>query len=256
MYGHPDAGGWWERHADEKARIEGFVPIENWPSVYWHDGLEVVLIIYVDDFKLSGPEDKLQLGWDLISKGLNIEPPAKLGLYLGCKHEESVRILPDTGKSVRVMEYNMEDFLRSCVDRYRELTGVHYMRQAATPFLAEPTGPDFTDGPNTVTNEEVKAAEEALERAASSQATQTLKPYAAKVLMKVLYAARYARFDLLRAVCYLAQFITKWDQDCDKRLYRLMCYIHSTYHLRLSGWVGDDRDHVTPHLFVDADFCR
>ena len=30
--------------------------------------------------------------------------------------------------------------------------------------------------------------------------SQALKPYAAKVLMKVLYAARYARFDLLRAV--------------------------------------------------------
>ena len=36
--------------------------------------------------------------------------------------------------------------------------------------------------------------------------------------MKVLYAARYARFDLLRAVCYLAQYITKWDQECDRRL--------------------------------------
>ena len=57
---------------------------------------------------------------------------------------------------------------------------------------------------------------------------QGLKPYAAKVLMKVLYAARYARFDLLRAVCYLAQYITKWDEQCDRRLYRLMCYIDST----------------------------
>ena len=57
--------------------------------------------------------------------------------------------------------------------------------------------------------------------------------------MKILYAARYARFDLPRAVCYLAQYITKWDDLCDKRLYRLVCYIHSTYHLRLTGWMGD-----------------
>ena len=34
-----------------------------------------------------------------------------------------------------------------------------------------------------------------------------------------------------------------------------MCYIHSTYHLRLTGWVGDGRDHVVPHLFADADFA-
>ena len=49
-------------------------------------------------------------GWELIRKGLKIESPSALGLYLGCKHEESVRILPDTGKSVRVTQYNMEDF--------------------------------------------------------------------------------------------------------------------------------------------------
>ena len=84
-------------------------------------------MIYVDDFELSGPKEKLKLGWELISKGLKIEKPGPLGLYLGCKHEQSTRRLPDTGKEVRVMEYNMEEFLRSCVDRYRELTGVQYM---------------------------------------------------------------------------------------------------------------------------------
>ena len=42
------------------------------------------------------------------------------------------------------MEYDMEDFLRSCVDRYRELTGVTTLRRAATPFLPEPTRPDFS----------------------------------------------------------------------------------------------------------------
>ena len=73
--------------------------------------------------------------------------------------------------------------------------------------------------------------------------------------MKVLYAARYARLDLLRAVCHLAQFITKWDEQCDRRLYRLMSYIHSTYHLRMTGWVGDDACGVSPHIFADADFA-
>ena len=59
-------------------------------------------------------------------------------------------------------------------------------------------------------------------------ATATAEPgvladIAAKVLMKVLYGARMARFDLLRAVCSLACSITKWDKDCDRKLHRLMC---------------------------------
>ena len=32
-----------------------------------------------------------------------------------------------------------------------------------------------------------------------------------------------------------------------------MCYIHSTYHLRLVGWVGDEAQHISPHLYADAD---
>ena len=50
-----------------------------------------------------------------------------------------------TGAKVRVIEYNMEDFLRSCVERYKELTGVTALRRATTPFLAELSDLDFTD---------------------------------------------------------------------------------------------------------------
>ena len=72
--------------------------------------------------------------------------------------------------------------------------------------------------------------------------------------MKVLYGARMARFDLLRAVCSLACCVTRWDTDCDKRLHRLMCYINSTKHYRQVGWVGASDD-VDPVLFCDADFA-
>ena len=40
-----------------------------------------------------------------------------------------------------------------------------------------------------------------------------LQPLAAKVLMKILYGARMARFDLLKAVCDLACFVTRWTVD-------------------------------------------
>ena len=43
-----------------------------------------------------------------------------------------------------------------------------------------------------------------------------LAPHAASVLMKLLYAARIARFDLLRSINSLARNVTKWtiDDDC------------------------------------------
>ena len=41
------------------------------------------------------------------------------------------------------MEYDVEDYLKSCIERYKELTGVTQLRKASTPFLPEPTKPDF-----------------------------------------------------------------------------------------------------------------
>ena len=57
--------------------------------------------------------------------------------------------------------------------------------------------------------------------------------------MKVLYAARMCRYDLLRATCALASKVTKWSSECDKQLRRLVCYIDSSLDVHLIGWVGD-----------------
>ena len=73
--------------------------------------------------------------------------------------------------------------------------------------------------------------------------------------MKLLYAARLARPDLSRAVCFLARECTKWTPECDRALHRLMCYVHSTYALRLEGWVGDEAEHCSFHVYADADFA-
>ena len=78
---------------------------------------------------------------------------------------------------------------------------------------------------------------------------------AAKVIMKVLYAARMARYDLLRAVQGLARYMTKWTRKNDAELFRLTAYVHHTTDVTMRGWVGDDLGDVAPHLFSDADLA-
>ena len=82
-----------------------------------------------------------------------------------------------------------------------------------------------------------------------------LAPVAARILMKILYGARTARLDLLRAVSHLACYFTRWTSECDRKLHRLVCYIHSTLHVRMVGWVGDRLEQLQPHMFADADFA-
>ena len=52
LYGHPDAGGFWEKHCDKHLKSVGFTPVhQSWMSVYFHKDLKLMLAVYVDDFK-------------------------------------------------------------------------------------------------------------------------------------------------------------------------------------------------------------
>ena len=122
---------------------------------------------------------------------------------------------PSMEKPVNVMTYDMRDFLVSCVDTENR--------------VAKP----------------IEGEEEPVGR---------LQPIASKVLMKILFAARMARWDLLRATQSLASRVTKWSRDCDAALHRLVCYINSSLDVRMQGFIGDRVNECKLWLFSDADW--
>ena len=126
LYGHPDSGTMWEQHCDRKVRELDFVPVgEEWPSMYFHKKLQLLLVIYVDDLKLAGPEENLTKGWEMLRSKLNIEPETDLGLYLGCILSKGSSKLHD-GTPVSTMTYDMEGLLKLSVERYLEIVGERY----------------------------------------------------------------------------------------------------------------------------------
>jgi hypothetical protein len=87
----------------------------------------------------------------------------------------------------------MSEFLSSCLSKYEELVGKPVkFRHVDTPFIEDLTPWD------------------------ESQPRGELQSIAARILMKVLHAARMCRFDLLKVCCHLATQITKWGVSCDR----------------------------------------
>ena len=357
-----------------------------WPSVFWHPTLHLLMVVYVDDFKMSGPKENLAKGWKLIGERIDMDTPCTCNRYLGCDHifTENVKLsvaahpfahlfdksLPDpaakpassavrrqdfwesdchpvlvhnhlqprrrlytpdaevfgelgispirfteiehcqpggvaacatrtiwdrtdetsnhdklplwTGttyffhyscdpkkamaalkrnklaakqkvraqsfkfldevetsqgcmnRPVNVVSYDMKPFLQSCVKRYQELAGSQCgaLKHVSTPFHEERIARPVAD---------------------ENEPKGVLQPIASKVLMKILFAARMSRFDLLRAVQGLAARVTQWSTSCDAALRRLVCYINSTLDLRLQGFVGDQVMDCKLYLFADAD---
>ena len=100
-----------------------------------------------------------------------------------------------------------------------------------------------------------KAAQIKRQTAIDHEDRGQLGPLATSMLMRILYAAREARFDLLRAVNKMSCVVAYWNSDADLRLQRLVSYIKSTLHYRQYGWIGDSPKDLQPHAYTDADFA-
>jgi len=103
-----------------------------------------MLVIYVDDFKMAGPEDAVSEAWAFLRSGddaIQMDDPSCIDSYLGCKHK--VRPWARGEKSGRLIEYDMETSLKQCLQAYRDLSGVDELQVVSTPFIRE----DDTDNP-------------------------------------------------------------------------------------------------------------
>ncbi|CAE6936887.1 GIP [Symbiodinium sp. CCMP2592] len=230
LYGHPDAGGFWEQHCEKALRSVGFEQCPDWKSVFRHPKLNLMLVVYVDDFKLSGPKANLANGWELMASKIKLEPPSSIKRYLGCEHEPK-KAFPELTfgdrdttvaqgsvgpREIRMIKYDMRSFMEQCVSRYVELCGPKYkatLRSADTPFLDE-SRPEFDTNPD---RPEVNRLLGHPTDTPVPPGKGVLGDCAAAVLMKILYGARMGRYDLIRPVQALASLITKWDGLCDKK---------------------------------------
>ena len=76
-------------------------------------------MVYVDDFKLSGPASNLDAGWKTITSGIKLVGIGPASTYLGCDHatfEGPVDANPAQG-----IQYKVQPVMESCVDAYRKI---------------------------------------------------------------------------------------------------------------------------------------
>ena len=90
VYGHPDSGGIWERHCAKQLESVGWKQVlpEICQSIYYHAESDLLLVIYVDDFKMAGPKANMKKDWDGINSVLDMDPAEVLGRYFGCNRHE------------------------------------------------------------------------------------------------------------------------------------------------------------------------
>ena len=66
-----------------------------------------------------------------------------------------------------------------------------------------------------------------------------LSPIAARVVLNALYVARIAPMYLMWAVSMLAREVSRWTAACDRRLHRLISFMHHSHDWAQICYVGD-----------------
>ena len=137
------SGVYWQEYCHKQCEAAGFFNVStNWPGVYFNDTTKMLLVVYVDDMKCSGPKDKMKETWQALSQNLNLEEPkgdiAGTHTFLGCIHKRSSKTV--NGVKLETMEYDVKASVKKAVDKYKEavyeITGKEpLIWKADTPFL-------------------------------------------------------------------------------------------------------------------------
>ena len=130
--------------------------------------------------------------------------------------------------------YDMAGHAKKCVERYCELAN------KTTQQLCKVSTPCIDD--HHFKEEELKSVGE-------------LSQVCSQIVLKCLYLARIGQPDILWSVNKLARSITKWTKACDKRLNRLISYIHHTCEYKQYCHVGNIAKQCRLGLFQDSDFA-
>ena len=130
--------------------------------------------------------------------------------------------------------YDMAGHAKKCVERYCELANktTQQLHKVSTPCIDD----------HHFKEEEMKSVGE-------------LSRVCSQIVLKCLYLARIGRPDILWSVNKLARSITKWTKACDKRLNRLISYIHHTCEYKQYCHVGNTAKQCRLGLFQDSDFA-
>ena len=128
----------------------------------------------------------------------------------------------------------MEGHAKKCVERYCELANktTQQLYKVSTPCIDD----------HHFKEEEMKSVVE-------------LSKVCSQIVLKCLYLARIGRPDILWSANKLARSITKWTKACDKRLNRLISYIHHTCEYKQYCYVGNIAKQCRLGLFQDSDFA-
>ena len=212
------------------------------------------LSVYVDDIRLAVKKHNIDPMWKLLSKEVDLGEPVSCldHVYLGSAQRQceirkdiagpnrefprGVGKLPfSQNNRISSWSYDMEGHAKKCVERYRELANktTQQLYKKSTPYIDD----------------------HHFKKVRRNKICWRIVNYMHSNCSEMLILGKNWTTWYLWPVNKLARPITKWTKACDKRLNRLISYIHHTSEYRQYCHVGNTAKQCRLGLFQDSDFA-
>lgn len=110
----------------------GATEVPEFPSTYVFPSYgHLALVVYVDDFVLSGDSSYHDSFWADLSKRIMLDDIGDLGRFLG-KHHSTIEF-----RNQELFAFDMRAYAESIVNVYVRLIGHAKLKGVSTPFLAK-----------------------------------------------------------------------------------------------------------------------
>ena len=224
---------------------------------------------YVKDIKLVGKKQNVDPLWKVLNKEIYLVEPTVFLLIWGNQHHSLIMFtlvaLKNNVKHAKTLwtktdpcpnpefpqmqwnnyharkppnistwSYDMESHAKKNVERTCELACelLNNFLKLSTPCIDD----------HQFKKEELKSVGE-------------LSNACSEIVLECVYLARIGRLEIQKSVNKLARPIIKWTKTCDKRLTRLISYIHFTSEYKQCCHVGNTAQQCRSGLFQDSDLA-
>ena len=244
LYGHPLAGLLWKRQFEKILLKHGWEKIPNWECLFVHGGKGFFLSVYVDDIKLAGKKQNINTMWKVLNKEVDLGEPTSF-----VDHIKDAKILWTVTEPCLNREFPRSELKNSHTPRiFVFLHGLLWL------VMQRSVWNDIVSWRTRRRNNSTKYRLLALMTIISKKVGE-LSQVCSSILLKCFFVPRIGRPDILWSVNKLARSITKWTKACDKRLNRLISYIHHTCEYEQYCHVGNTVKQCRLGLFQDSDFA-
>ena len=204
--------------------------------------------------KLAGKKQNLDPMWQILNKEVDLGEPTSFldHVYLGCTQRQR-KISKDIVDNDRTMFES-----RISAERVEKLPFPQDLRISSWSYDMAGHAKKC-ELANKTTQQLYKVSTPCIDdhhfKEEELKSVGELSNTCSQIVLKCLYLARIGRPDILWSVNKLARSITKWTKACDKRLNRLISYIHHTSEYKQYCHVGNTAKQCRLGLFQDSDFA-